>query len=168
MRININTQGQVLFHQTIIPQNNLHHFDLYYTQYKKRVRYGVQNILKLSTQNLEDAELKVAVIGSRGLTVDNLQEFLPADTDEIVSGGAAGIDTSAAQYAREKGLRLTEFLPDYAAYGRAAPIKRNDQIIAYCDRVVAFWDGSSRGTQYVITQCKKLNKPIQVFMQTPP
>ena len=39
--------------------------------------------------------MKVAVIGSRGLTVENLGDYLPEGTDEIVSGGARGIDALA-------------------------------------------------------------------------
>lgn len=31
--------------------------------------------------------MKVAVIGSRGLTVRNLEKYLPEETTEIVSGG---------------------------------------------------------------------------------
>ena len=37
--------------------------------------------------------MKVAVIGSRGLTTDNLGEYIPEGTTEIISGGAKGIDT---------------------------------------------------------------------------
>ena len=42
--------------------------------------------------------MKVAVIGSRGLSVKDLGKYLPADTTEIVSGGARGVDTSAKEY----------------------------------------------------------------------
>ena len=34
--------------------------------------------------------MKVAVIGSRNLSVENLGDYLPDDTTEIVSGGAKG------------------------------------------------------------------------------
>ena len=40
--------------------------------------------------------MKVAIIGSRGLTVDDLNDYLPEGVTEIVSGGARGIDTCAA------------------------------------------------------------------------
>ena len=36
--------------------------------------------------------MKVAVIGSRNLTVSNLEKYLPAGVTEIVSGGARGVD----------------------------------------------------------------------------
>ena len=35
--------------------------------------------------------MKVAVVGSRGLHVEDLGRYLPADTTEIVSGGAVGV-----------------------------------------------------------------------------
>ena len=67
--------------------------------------------------------MKVAVIGSRNLTVEDLGQYLPKETTEIVSGGAKGIDTCAREYANTKGLKLTEFLPEYNRYGRGAPLK---------------------------------------------
>ena len=68
--------------------------------------------------------MKVAVIGSRNIIVPNLAEYLPEDCDEIVSGGARGVDSCAADYARRNGLKLTEFLPEYDKYGRrGAPVR---------------------------------------------
>jgi predicted Rossmann fold nucleotide-binding protein DprA/Smf involved in DNA uptake len=61
--------------------------------------------------------MKVAVIGSRNLTVD-LSKYIPEGTTAIISGCARGIDTCAANYAKENGLELIEFLPDYTKYGR--------------------------------------------------
>lgn len=108
--------------------------------------------------------MKIAVIGSRGLTVKNLGHYLPKDITEIVSGGARGIDTCAKEYAVANNIKLTEFLPEYEKYGRSAPLKRNLQIIDYADEVIAFWDGKSRGTKYVIDNCKKKNKHVRIFI----
>lgn len=107
--------------------------------------------------------MKVAVIGSRNLTVENLGQYLPEETTEIVSGGAKGVDTCAREYALTKGLKLTEFLPEYNRYGRGAPLKRNLQIIDYADCVLAFWDGQSRGTKFVIEQCRRKKKKVTVM-----
>ncbi len=107
--------------------------------------------------------MRVAVIGSRGLQVDHLEDYLPEDVTEIVSGGARGIDTCAKNYALAHGLKLTEFLPEYEKYGRGAPLRRNITIIEHADLVLAFWDGKSRGTKYVIDNCKKRNIPVVVF-----
>lgn len=108
--------------------------------------------------------MKVAVIGSRGLTVKELGKYLPAEVTEIVSGGAKGVDTSAREYAVAKGIKLTEFLPEYGKYGRSAPLRRNITIIEYADLVLAFWDGKSRGTKFVIDYCKRIGVPVKVFV----
>ena len=77
--------------------------------------------------------MKVAVIGSRGLSVSDLGRYLPENTTEIVSGGAKGVDTSAREYALAHGIKLTEFLPEYTRFGRSAPLKRNITIIVSMD-----------------------------------
>lgn len=107
--------------------------------------------------------MKVAVIGSRTLTIDVLEAFIPPETTEIVSGGAKGVDACARKFAQENEYPFTEFLPDYKTYGRTAPLRRNDQIVAYSDLVLAFWDGKSRGTKYVIDRCKEVGKPVKVY-----
>lgn len=107
--------------------------------------------------------MKVAVIGSRTLTIDNIGDFIPSIATEIVSGGAKGIDQSAREYAHKNCIELTEFLPDYRRYGRSAPLKRNLQIIEYADFVVAFWDQESKGTKFVIEKCKDVGKPVRVI-----
>lgn len=107
--------------------------------------------------------MKVAVIGSRNLKINNLGDYLPKETTEIVSGGARGIDRCARYYAISHDIKLTEFLPEYELYGRTAPLRRNIQIINYSDLVLAFWDGSSHGTKFVIDNCKRLNKAVRVI-----
>ncbi len=111
--------------------------------------------------------MKVAVIGSRNLRVDDLGKYLPDDVTEIVSGGARGVDTSAREYALANDIKLTEFLPEYDKYGRGAPLRRNITIIEYADLVLAFWDGSSHGTKYVIDNCKKRGVPVKVYVPHP-
>ena len=108
--------------------------------------------------------MKVAVIGSRNLTIDHLEKYLPPQTEEIVSGGAKGIDQVAKHYAQANDLPLTEFLPDYTRFKKGAPLQRNLQIIQYADYVLAFWDGKSHGTKFVIDECIKQEKPITVYV----
>ena len=108
--------------------------------------------------------MKVAIIGSRNLRVNNLAKYLPNGLTEIVSGGARGIDACAKEYAQKNKIKITAFLPEYDKYGKVAPLKRNLQIIEYSDMVIAFWDGKSRGTKYVIENCKNLNKKIKILI----
>ena len=108
--------------------------------------------------------MKVAIIGSRGLIVDDLSVYLPHTVTEVVSGGARGIDSCAKDYAKANGIKLTEFLPQYDKYGKSAPLRRNINIIEYADEIVAIWDGASRGTAFVINECKKRGKPVTVHI----
>lgn len=110
--------------------------------------------------------MRVAVIGSRNLEVKNLQDYLPKETTVIVSGGARGVDASARAYAIERGIPLLEFLPEYEKYGRSAPIRRNVTILQNADLVLAFWDGHSRGTAFVIRECRRRGVPCRVFMKS--
>ena len=108
--------------------------------------------------------MKVAVVGSRDLTNITLDQYIPKETDEIVSGGAVGVDLCAAEYAKKKGLKLTVFLPQYERYGRAAPIVRNKEIVDYADKIIVFWNGSSKGTRSVIKYAEKIGKNLKVIL----
>lgn len=111
--------------------------------------------------------MKVAVVGSRNLRVDDLGKYLPDSVTEIISGGARGVDTCAREYALSQGIKLTEFLPEYDKYGRVAPLRRNITIIEYADLVLAFWDGNSRGTKFVIDKCKERGVPVKIYRPCP-
>ena len=108
--------------------------------------------------------MKIAIIGSKGMTVPDLKKYLPPETTEIVLGGTKGIDTSAREYALKHSIKLTEFLPDYEKYGQGAPLKRNIAIVEYADMALAFWDGESQETKAVIDACNRMNIPIRVFV----
>ena len=112
--------------------------------------------------------MKIAIIGSRECGNINLERelvkrFEILKNDTIISGGARGIDTLAAQFARKHGIKLLEFRPDYATYGRGATFVRNRLMIDMADVVVAFWNGSSRGTKYTIEYAKKKYVPVVII-----
>jgi hypothetical protein len=106
--------------------------------------------------------MKIGVVGSRKIMITDLGRYL-LQVEEIVSGGAAGVDSCAAEYAHHHGIKLTVFLPEYERYGRGAPIIRNKKIVDYADKIIAFWDGSSKGTLSVIRYAEKVGKPCEVI-----
>ena len=49
--------------------------------------------------------MRVAVVGSRELMVDDLGKYLPEGVTEIISGGARGVDSCARTYAQTHGIK---------------------------------------------------------------
>ena len=65
----------------------------------------------------------------------DIAKYIPANTTEIVSGGARGVDTLAEHWADQNNIPKVIFKPDYKRHGRAAPIKRNVLIVEAADLV---------------------------------
>lgn len=110
--------------------------------------------------------MKVAIVGSRDYpNRDAVREYvrnLPADA-VVVSGGASGVDSVAEDEASRCGLQTVIYLADWNKHGRAAGPIRNRMIVQEADRVVAFWDGRSRGTKNTIDTARSLGKPLEVY-----
>ncbi len=107
--------------------------------------------------------MRVAVIGSRSIKNADISQYIPAETTEIITGGAVGVDRLAEREARLRGIALTVFKPDYEAHGKSAPLVRNKLIAKECDVLIAFWDGSSRGTVFTWRYAAKLGKPVKIY-----
>ena len=87
------------------------------------------------------------IAGSRSITDYDLSPHIPEDTDLIVSGGASGVDELAERYADAHRISKLILRPRYDLYSRAAPIKRNAEMVEICDRVLIIWDGKSKGSK---------------------
>src|SRR5262249_41900095 len=109
---------------------------------------------------------RIAIVGSRAYPrLDLVEAFvasLPPGT-VVLSGGARGVDTVAEIAARERRLEVVVFHADWARLGRKAGPTRNAEIVASADRVVGFWDGSSRGTLNTLGQALRAGLPVEVF-----
>ena len=83
----------------------------------------------------------------------------------IVSGGARGADTLARRYAFSRAdVEYTEHRPDWAKFGRKAGIMRNYEIVKSSAKLVAFWNGKSKGTKHTITAAKQVGKSVKVVV----
>lgn len=114
------------------------------------------------------------VVGSRSITdyelIKRKLDFMLSNHKDIVivSGGAAGVDTCAKQYAQEKGYFYKEFPAEWKKYGNKAGYIRNAEMHAYIAKqksrgCVAFWDGVSKGTKHNFALAEKHQTPIKVF-----
>lgn len=104
--------------------------------------------------------MKLLIIGSRTITDFDLTNHIPEETELIISGGAKGMDTVAERYADEHSIEKLIIKPQYEKYGRAAPLKRNEEMVDKADVVLAIWDGKSKGTDYTLKYAQKKSKRI--------
>jgi hypothetical protein len=97
---------------------------------------------------------------------------------EVVHGGGGGVDTWAGRWARERGLPVTVMPAPWHVlqgphvmrrtnrvghvFNASAGLDRNLNMVMYANRVIALWDGNSRGTRHLITLAKLLNRPVTV------
>lgn len=112
--------------------------------------------------------MKLAIVGSRSfsdlsLMLRTVQSNYPGIT-HIISGGAKGADSTARQVAEDLGIEIVEIKPDWKRFGRGAGPIRNKTIVEQADRVLAFWDGTSKGTKQAIEYARSLGKEVDLIM----
>lgn len=112
--------------------------------------------------------MKLLIVGSRSIQDFDLTKYISAETDLIICGGAQGIDTVAEQYADRHRISKLVLRPNYARYGRAAPLRRNLSMVNLSDAVLAVWDGVSKGTHYTIECARQTNKALTVVIVKAP
>ena len=110
--------------------------------------------------------MKVAIVGSRDYPdlnkVQYYVESLPWDTT-VISGGARGVDTTAENAAVALRLGVEVHPADWDRLGKSAGYIRNEKMVDAADRVVAFWDGESKGTKHSIDLALRKRKNLEVI-----
>lgn len=82
------------------------------------------------------------------------------------SGGAMGVDKLAEHWAYSNHINFTLYLPDYPVYGnKVAPIMRNIEMIKGSERLIALWDGQSKGTAHIIKEALKRRVETHVYFE---
>jgi len=130
--------------------------------------------------NSDSAEpMRVIVAGSRKFT-DQMTAFYELDklfegkAVEVVSGRAAGADRLGELWAALRKQRLKCFPAEWDLHGKAAGYLRNIEMAKYAREqeggtLVAFWNGSSRGTAHMIQQARSMGlKVIIVSVEDTP
>lgn len=114
---------------------------------------------------------RVAIVGARDYPhPERVRDYvcsLPKGT-LVISGGADGVDTWAAEAAREHGLEVSVYPPrsfvggaDRCLKGRERYLYRNTLLAIECDRMVAFVGGSKGGTWDAVRQAKRFKRPVR-------
>lgn len=110
--------------------------------------------------------IKILVTGSRTFgRWDLVKEYFKKQTEpfEIIHGGAqSGGDMWANIYAKRNHIKSTIIRPvrtDIKTYY----LHRNAEMVGMCDKVVAFWDGESRGTKFTIDYAISRGKTVEII-----
>lgn len=115
-------------------------------------------------------ENRVIVAGSRKFQnypflqskLKHLLSRLDKENLEIVSGGAYGADKLGEDYAENHDIPLKIFPANWDRYGKSAGYKRNKQMAEYATHLVAFWNGTSKGTKHMIDLAKEHGLKVRV------
>jgi len=112
--------------------------------------------------------VRIAIVGSRHFSepdrVSSYVKGLPPRAS-IITGSASGVDAAATKAARAKGIPvrvLPASFDELADAGKSAA--RNQRLIDSCDVLVAFWDGSSKGTRATVDRALDSGKEVHVFI----
>jgi predicted Rossmann fold nucleotide-binding protein DprA/Smf involved in DNA uptake len=114
---------------------------------------------------------KVIIAGSRGFSNYKLlreqcnkylREKRKTSNVIIVSGHARGADTLGEKYAQDEGFALEIYPAQWDKFGKRAGYRRNEQMAEVADALIAFWDGSSRGTKHMIDIMNEKNLLVRV------
>ena len=78
----------------------------------------------------------------------------------ILHGGAPGVETVAARWAEARGVDQVVCRPDWAAHGKAAPFRRNDELLSLLPKGVLAWPGNGI-TGNLVDKARRLGIPVR-------
>ena len=113
--------------------------------------------------------MKIAIIGSRNLSpltilvvaIEIYETIEDVNVTEVISGGARGIDSIAEKAAKVLNKTMTIIRPNNPSK-KQDYILRNFKIVDQADKIIAYWNGKSKGTLSTINYAKRINKEIVI------
>ena len=79
----------------------------------------------------------------------------------LVHGGGPGVEKTAARWAEQHGVHQVVCKPDWSAHGRAAPFRRNDELLNLLPKGVIAFPGNGI-TGNLIDKAKSMGIPVMV------
>ena len=78
----------------------------------------------------------------------------------LVHGGGPGVERIAASWAEQRGVHQVVCKPDWDRHGRAAPFRRNDDLLNLLPKGVIAFPGSGI-TENLVDKARQLGIPVQ-------
>jgi len=110
--------------------------------------------------------MKILITGSRnikdkGWIKDILKQHIKQE-DIVIQGGATGVDIISADWCLAKGISKKTIRPTRTF--KPYYLHRNAEMVGMCDKVLALWDGVSRGTEFTINYAKSRDKLWKIII----
>ena len=113
--------------------------------------------------------MRTIIAGSRTITdrewvfntLSDMQPYL--NILSVLSGCANGPDRFGEQWAYSLNIDIEKFPANWDLYGKRAGFVRNIEMAEKADALVAFWDGSSKGTRHMIGKALDHGLTVMVF-----
>lgn len=107
----------------------------------------------------------VLICGSRSIKNLQISRYIrPESCAAIVHGAAIGVDTIADSWAKANNLETVIYKPNYKVYGKRAPLVRDEEMAEFCDVIICFWDGKSRGSKYTCDYGRKIGRKVIIHL----
>lgn len=91
-----------------------------------------------------------------------LDSDLGPDNTDFISGAARGADWLGELWAINRGYKVMLFPANWTDHGKSAGYIRNKQMADEATALVAFWDGSGKGTGNMIWVATKAGLKVHI------
>lgn len=85
-------------------------------------------------------------------------------TTAVLSGDAKGPDKWGATWGSAYGIKVEVYPANWKLFGNGAGFKRNLDMLQNADRVIAFYDGFSRGTSHTVRMAREMGLELHEFI----
>ena len=125
-------------------------------------------ILNVGVKILRGIKMKkILITGSRGFNDAELMKQIIRDNvslleDTIIHGGASGVDAVAQSVCDFYDINQVVVRPVDRA-SKISYLFRNSEMVGMADKVIAIWDGSSKGTKFTIDYARSRDKLLKTY-----
>jgi membrane carboxypeptidase/penicillin-binding protein PbpC len=110
----------------------------------------------------------ILITGSRNITAKEYVFYILDKSikngDAVIQGGAEGVDSFVLEWCQNSTLNINfKTVRPVNPKDKLSYLFRDAEMIGMCDRVIAIWDGKSRGTLFTMNYAKARGIPLTIY-----
>lgn len=129
----------------------------------------VDSVASVKAQKPKASGKRTIIAGSRGIKnqalLDKIMTEHEGTVSKVVSGAAPGVDRMGETWAKSKGVEIDSRPADWDKHGKRAGMLRNLEMAKNAERLIAIWDGESKGTRQMINEARAKGLEVWVYDQ---